>query len=101
MGSNDAARGNEIAQASLNESKKQYSETKAKENASKASAKANATSVRKSGNESYSNNFTTSTDFTTDSSSANSYSLLTAGGTQSVIGSLLGVSEGLTNKLGG
>jgi len=96
MGSNTAEQANNIAQASLNESKRQYAEQKATEDAQKARAKANAYGVLTSGSQAYSNQFAQSTDFTTGTNG--SYSLLTAGGTQSVIGSLLG---GQSSTLGG
>lgn len=93
MASNPAERANNIAQASLDESKRQYNEQKAKEAAQKEKAKANAVGARQSGNMAYSNNFQTPTDFTTGREG--SYSLLTAGGTSSIIGSLLGTDDTL------
>ena len=97
MGGDPSAKSNEIAQASLEESRRQYAETRAKEDAQKATAKANAGATRVSGNMAYSNNYQQSTDFTTGHGGA--YSLLTAGGTQSIIGDLLGT--GIGSSLGG
>jgi hypothetical protein len=90
--------GNAIAQASLDESKRQYEEQEKKKADDKARAKANALGGRTSANRAYANNFAQPTDFTTGHD--NSYSLLTAGGTESIIGSLLGVSQGQNNTLG-
>ena len=87
MGTNQAKRGNQLAQASLNESKRQYDEQKRKEEKQKAVAMANAVGVRKSGNQAYSNNFAQSTDFTTGTDGG--YNVMTAGGTAPIIGSLL------------
>lgn len=91
MGGNPSSQSNAIAQASLNESRRQYEETRAREDAQKAAAKANASATRISGNMAYSNNYQQSTDFTTGRDG--SYSLLTAGGTQSIIGDLLGSND--------
>lgn len=100
MGGNPAKQGNAIAQASLNESKRQYEEQQAKEKKQKETAMANATGSRISGNMAYANNYAQSTDYTTGAS-GQGYNVLTAGGTESVIGSLLGVSSGMSNTLGG
>lgn len=93
MGGNPSEKANTIAQASLDESRRQYAETKAKEDAQKATAKANAGATRISGNMAYSNNYQQATDFTAGQSGT--YSLLTAGGTQSIIGDLLGSNDTL------
>jgi hypothetical protein len=100
MGSNTAKKGNQLAQASLNESKRQYEEQQEKERKQKETAMANASGSRLSGNRAYANNFAQSTDFTTGTTGPG-YSLLTAGGTESVIGSLLGAGGGMSNTLGG
>lgn len=100
MGGNPAKKGNAIAQASLNESKRQYEEQQAKERKQKETAMANATGSRISGNMAYANNYAQSTDYTTGAG-GQGYNVLTAGGTESVIGSLLGVSSGMSNTLGG
>lgn len=100
MGGNPAKQGNAIAQASLNESKRQYEEQQAKERKQKETAMANATGSRISGNMAYANNYAQSTDYTTGAG-GQGYNVLTAGGTESVIGSLLGVSSGMSNTLGG
>ena len=100
MGGNPAKQSNAIAQASLNESKRQYEEQQAKEKKQKETAMANATGSRISGNMAYANNYAQSTDFTTGAG-GQGYNVLTAGGTESVIGSLLGVSSGMSNTLGG
>lgn len=100
MGGNPAKQGNAIAQASLNESKRQYAEQQAKEKKQKETAMANATGSRISGNMAYANNYAQSTDYTTGAG-GQGYNVLTAGGTESVIGSLLGVSSGMSNTLGG
>lgn len=92
MASNPAEQANNIAQASLDESKRQYAEQQQKERDQKARAKANAVGNRVSGNMAYSNNFQTATDFTTGHQGG--FSLLTAGGTESIIGSLLGTDNG-------
>lgn len=86
-GAKAAKTGNAIAQASLEESKRQYREQQAEKERQKATAKANAFGTRKSTNMAYSNNFFQSTDFTTGADGQN-YSLLTAGGTPSIIGQL-------------
>lgn len=97
MGGNPAKKSNAIAQASLNESKRQYEEQKRKEELQKQTAMANATGARQSSNMAYSNNYAQSTDFTTGRG-GQGFSLMTAGGTDSIIGSLLG---GASNTLGG
>lgn len=97
MGGNPAKKSNAIAQASLNESKRQYEEQKRKEELQKQTAMANATGARQSSNMAYANNYAQSTDFTTGQG-GQGYSLMTAGGTDSIIGSLLG---GASNTLGG
>ena len=84
--------GNAIAQASLNEQKRQYEEQKAKEKAKKDAAQSNASGSRRSANMAYSNNFNQATDFTTRGDGTG-YSLLTAGGTPSIIGTMLGGAE--------
>lgn len=99
MGGGAAKQGNAIAQASLDESRRQYEEQEAEKAANKARAKANAFGSRTSANMAYSNNFVQPTDFTTGNNG--SYSLLTAAGTESVIGSLLGgLNQGQNNTLG-
>ena len=80
---------NQIAMMQLSEQQRQYNEQKAKEKAKKDAAQSNALGSRKSANMAYSNNFNQATDFTTGQE-GNGYSLLTAGGTPSVIGTLLG-----------
>lgn len=100
MGGNPAKQSNAIAQASLNESKRQYEEQQAKEKKQKETAMANATGSRISGNMAYANNYAQSTDYTTGAG-GQGYNVLTASGTESVIGSLLGVSSGMSNTLGG
>lgn len=100
MGGSSAKKGNAIAQASLDESRRQYEEQQAEKAANKAKAKANAFGSRTSANMAYSNNFVQPTDFTTGSDGSG-YSLLTAAGTESVIGSLLGgLNQGQNNTLG-
>lgn len=91
MGSNPAKQANQIAQASLDESKRQYNEQRAREDEKKATAKANALNSRTSANMAYSNNFQLSTDYTMGREG--NYSLLTASGTPSVIGTLLGSDQ--------
>lgn len=90
MGGNDAAStGNAIAQASLDESRRQYREQKAKEEAQKARAKANATSVRTSADIAYSNQLQQSTNIS--AVDQGNYSLIsTAVGTPPVINDLMG-----------
>ena len=100
MGGNPAKQGNAIAQASLNESKRQYDEQKRKEQRQKEVAKANATGSRTSGNMAYSNNYTRPTDFSLNANGTG-YNIMTAGGTESVIGSLLGTGMGTSDTLGG
>jgi len=92
-----AQQGNAIAQASLNESKRQYNEQKAKEDKKKATAQANAVGSRTSANRAYANNFNQATDFTTGRDGVG-YSLLTAGGTPSVISTMLGGGEEATQN---
>ena len=101
MGTNQAKKGNQLAQASLNESKRQYDEQKAKERREKETAMANATGARTSGNRAYANNFSQSTDFTTGANGG--YNVITAGGTAPVIGSLLSGAGtmGANDTLGG
>lgn len=97
-GSSTAKQGNDIAIASLQESKRQYNEQRAREDAQKEKAKSNAVGSRRSANMAYSNTFSQSTDFTTGQNGT--FSLLTAGGTPSVISSMLGGDSQLNNKLG-
>lgn len=97
MGGNPAKKSNAIAEASLNESKRQYEEQKRKEELQKQTAMANAAGARQSSNMAYSNNYAQATDFTTGQG-GQGFSLMTAGGTESIIGSLLG---GASNTLGG
>ena len=101
MGTNQAKKGNQLAQASLNESKRQYDEQKRKEDKQKAVAMANAIGAKKSSNQAYANNFAQSTDFTTGTDGG--YNVLTAGGTPTVIGSLLSGAgtAGSNDTLGG
>ncbi len=87
--SRHAKQANRIAQMQLAEQKRQYEEQKAKEKAKKDAAQSNALGSRRSANMAYSNNFNQATDFTTGHDGIG-YSLLTAGGTPSVIGTLLG-----------
>ena len=100
MGGGAAKKANALAQASLNESKRQYEEQQAEKAKKKREAMANATGSRISGNMAYSNNYSQATDYTTGAD-GQGYNVLTAGGTESVIGSLLGVSSGTSNTLGG
>lgn len=100
MGSNPAKKSNDIAKASLNESKRQYEEQQAKEKKQKEVAMANAAGTRMSGNMAYANNYAQSTDFTTGAG-GQGYSIMTAGGTDPIIGSLLGTGMGTSNTLGG
>lgn len=90
MGGNPGKTGNAIAQASLDESRRQYNEQKAKEDAQKARAKANATSVREAGNMSYANNFQTSTNLNADSSGG---LVQTSFGTPSTVNTLMGGND--------
>lgn len=97
MGGNAAKQGNSIAQASLEESRRQYREQQAEKERQKATARANASSTRASANVAYSNNFFQPTDFTTGADGS-TFNLLTAGGTPSLIGqypSLLGQNDTL------
>ena len=87
MGSSAAKQSNAIAQASLAESKRQYNEQQAEKEDKKRISKANASGSRRSANMAYSNNLFQPTDFTTGSDGS-SFSLLTAAGTPSIIGSL-------------
>ena len=80
---------NQIAMMQLSEQQRQYNEQKAKEKAKKDAAQSNAAGSRQSANMAYSNNFNQATDFTTGHDGTG-YSLLTAGGSPSVIGTLLG-----------
>lgn len=95
--SNAAQQGNYIAQASLNEQRRQYNEQKAKENSKKEVARANATGVRQSANKAYSNTASQATDFTSGENGY--YSLFTAGGTPSVLNTMLSGDQE-NNKLG-
>jgi hypothetical protein len=103
MGGDPSKQSNRIAQASLDESRRQYNEQKAQEEAQKATAKANALGARTSTNMAYSNMFQQSTDYTTGTGTDAGYSLLTAGGTPSIIGGLLGMDNlgSNNNTLGG
>lgn len=100
-GSSPAEKSNKIAQASLNESKRQYEEQRAREEASKAAAKSNALGSRTSANMSYSNNFSGSSNLT--GGNQGNYSLLTntAAGTESVIGTMLESMNQQSTTLGG
>lgn len=100
MGGGAAKKANALAQASLNESKRQYEEQQAEKAKKKQAAMANASSGRQSANMAYSNNYSQSTDFTTNNA-GQGYSLMTAGGTEPIIGSLLGAGMGTSNTLGG
>ncbi len=100
MGGGAAKKSNALAQASLNESKRQYEEQQAEKAKKKQTAMANASGSRTSGNMAYANNYSQSTDFTTNAA-GQSYSLMTAGGTEPIIGSLLGTGVGTSNTLGG
>ena len=79
---------------------KQRKKKRKKEKKQKETAMANATGSRISGNMAYANNYAQSTDYTTGAN-GQGYNVLTAGGTESVIGSLLGVGTGMSNTLGG
>lgn len=88
MGGSPAQKGNEIAQASLNESKRQYREQQAEKERQKNTAKSNAIGVRKSADMSYGNNYQASTDLS--NSTSENYSLLeTNYGTASIIGTAM------------
>ena len=94
-----AKQGNAIAMMQLAEQQRQYNEQKAKEEAKKDAAKSNALGSRQSANMAYSNNFNQATDFTTGSDGTG-YSLLTAGGTPSVIGTMLSGNDQYSSTLG-
>ena len=94
MGGGAAKKANSIAKASLNEQKRQYAEQEAEKKRKKEEAMANASGSRLSSNMAYSNNYSQATDFTTNQA-GQGYNILTAGGTDSVIGSLLGTSDTL------
>jgi len=96
--SSSAKRGNAIAEASLKEQKRQYNEQRKRDQEKQASAKSNALGARTSANRSYANTFNQSTDYSVGLDG--SYSLLTAGGTPSVIGDMLSGSDNKTNTLG-
>lgn len=97
MGGNPAKRGNAIAQASLEESRRQYREQQAEKDRQKSAAKANAVGVRKSGTMAYGNNYQASTDLS--SGSGSNYSLLeTNYGTASIVGTAMDDAHA---KLGG
>lgn len=98
-GSKMAKQANMIAMMQLQEQKRQYAEQKAKEKAKKDAAQSNALGSRQSANMAYSNNFNQATDFTTRGDGTG-YSLLTAGGTPSVIGNLLGGDDSYSKTLG-
>ena len=100
MGGGAAKKANSLAQASLNEQKRQYEAQEAEKKRKKETAMANAAGSRMSGNMAYANNYAQATDYTTGAG-GQGYNVLTAGGTESVIGSLLGVSTGTSNTLGG
>lgn len=85
--SSSAKKGNAIAAASLAEQQKQYNEQRAREKAKEKAAQSNAASVRTSTRKSYANTFNQATDFGVDESGG--YSLLTAGGTPSIINGML------------
>ena len=82
-----AKQGNAIAAASLKEQKRQYSEQKAKEKKKEEAAQSNAMNVRTSANRAYSNSLHQSTDFSVNPEG--SYNVLTAGGTPSLINTML------------
>ena len=94
-----AKQGNAIAEASLQEQQRQYAEQQAKERVKKEAARSNALGSRKSANMAYSNNFNQSTDFTTGTDGTG-YSLLTAGGTPSIIGTMLSGDDQYSKTLG-
>ena len=97
MGGNPAKAGNAIAQASLNESKKQYDEQQAEKNRAKEAAKANAGAMRTAGNMAYSNQYAAMNDL---GGSRQTFSLVsTSGGTTSVLNTLMGGNQSTT--LGG
>lgn len=96
--SNSAKRGNAIAEASLKEQKRQYNEQRKREKEKQAAAKSNALGVRTSANRSYANTFNQSTDYGVGLDGG--YSLLTAGGTPSVIGDMLSGTNNKENTLG-
>lgn len=99
MGGGAAKKGNAIAQASLEESRRQYREQQAEKERQKATAKANALGNRTSANMAYANNFFQPTDFTTNTE-GQSFNLLTAGGTPSIIGQYSSLGQD-TSTLGG
>lgn len=90
-GTKVAKQGNAIAQASLDEQKRQYAEQEAEKKRKKDAAQGNALGVRQGANASYSNNFTPSTDYT---GGRGRYSLLAS--TESILGG----NTKLNNKLG-
>lgn len=97
MGGNPAKAGNAIAQASLNESRRQYEEQQAEKERAKATAKANAASVRTSSNQAYANQLQASTNL---NASDKNFSLInTSAGSTSILNSLIGGDQNTT--LGG
>lgn len=100
MGGNPAAAGNAIAQASLDESKRQYNEQQEKEKAQKARAKANANAVREGANVAYSHSLQQTTNIS--ATDPGQYSLInTAFGTPSVLNTLMGGGDNKADVLGG
>lgn len=98
-GGNPAKKANDIAKASLEESRRQYNAQQAEKKRKEAAAKANAFAVRRGGNEAYGNTEAINTDLTLGGAGGN-YSLLNMAGTTPVMNDLL---SGLGNntKLGG
>lgn len=99
MGGNPAAKGNTIAQASLDESRRQYNEQQERERTQKAKARANAVSVRESDVTAYANNLQQTTNM--NASTQQNYSLIsTSVGTPSVLNTLMG-GNNQVDTLGG
>lgn len=93
MGSSAAKRGNDISQASLNESKRQYEEQQKEKNALKARNMANASSSRIGADVAYSNNVQANNNLTGGFGGGdNNFSLL------NLVGDMFGDSD---SKLGG
>ena len=94
MAPNPAKRSNQIAEKQYQLNKQQHDEDEKRrkeEEANKAAAQANALNARTSANKAYANTLQVTTDFTMGREG--NYSLLTAGGTPSVINSLLGSDQ--------
>lgn len=101
MGSNDAAVGNRISQASLEENRRQYNEQQREKDAKKARDKANATANRQGKVFAYEFNQPEGTNVT--GGREGNYSLLNANAmaTADYAGLMGSAAIGATNKLGG